>query len=419
MIAGVAGGLSARLAFDVTLVRVALVLLALGSGFGLALYILLWLFVPMQGETTSIAARAADDRRGIVLAVAFLPALGVVVAVASALGIGYISSVSWAVFVVGAGLVLVYRNAPEDEQMWLRKLVEPALHLEADRSRWRAGFVVRVLVGAALLIGGCAILVRGHSRLSALTPLGGAVLVLGAVVVLFGPWWLRIARDLAAERQARARAEERSDMALRVHDSVLQTLALIQRSAGDPKQVTRLARAQERELRTWLFEGVRPGMQGEEDPRSMAATMEHLAQRVEGDHGVVVESVTVGDCALDDDVRALVSAAGEAATNAAKWSGAASVSLYTEVQPDRVEIFVRDRGSGFEPTSVPSDRQGVAGSIVARMERHGGRAKIRSALGRGTEVELLLPRHEPRREQRREQGSDTTAPRRESGSRHG
>src|SRR5208283_5432648 len=99
-----------------------------------------------------------------------------------------------------------------------------------------------------------ALLLRGHAGAELLRPLGGLILVVAAIMVLLGPWWLRIARDLVVERQARARAEERADMATRVHDSVLQTLALIQRNAADPHQVVQLARAQERELRAWLFD---------------------------------------------------------------------------------------------------------------------------------------------------------------------
>jgi len=209
------------------------------------------------------------------------------------------------------------------------------------------------------------------------------------VLLLLGPWWLRIARDLMLERQARARAEVRADMAAQLHDSVLQTLALIQRRAGDPQQVVQLARAQERELRSWLFEGRAPG---EAVAASFAEGVRQIQRDVEARHGVPVEIVTVGDCPLDDDLAALLAAAREATVNAAKWSGASVISLYAEVEPEQVAVAVRDRGKGFDPGSVPGDRKGLAESIHGRMSRHGGAAAVNSAPGEGTKVTLTMPR---------------------------
>jgi signal transduction histidine kinase len=215
--------------------------------------------------------------------------------------------------------------------------------------------------------------------------------VAAAVVVLFGPWWLRLLRDLVSERQARQRAEDRADMAARVHDSVLQTLALIQRASEDPQRVVQLARSQERELRAWLFEGDIPAAVGDNVP-TIAAGTQRIASEVEERHGVPVEVVTVGDCELDDPLRALLDAAREATVNAAKWSGAPTISLFSEVERTRVSVFVRDRGRGFDPDAVARDRHGIAESIQARMLRHGGRADVRTAPGDGTEVELVMPR---------------------------
>jgi signal transduction histidine kinase len=217
---------------------------------------------------------------------------------------------------------------------------------------------------------------------------------MGAFVVVFGPWWLNLARDLMSERQARALAEERAQMAAHVHDSVLQTLALIQRSSDDPQHVVRLARAQERELRAWLFEGKAPGSIGDE--ATMLSEGVGLLQRhVEADHGITVQVVLVGDCELTDGLRALLDAAKEATVNAAKWSGAPQVSLYAEVERGSVMLFVRDRGAGFDPDAVPEGRQGIAQSIRARMARYGGSVVIRSSPGEGAEVELTMPRREP------------------------
>jgi signal transduction histidine kinase len=180
-------------------------------------------------------------------------------------------------------------------------------------------------------------------------------------------------------------------MAARVHDSVLQTLALIQLRADQPQQVIQLARAQERELRSWLFDGRAPGSVDDQD-MTLAAGVRLIQQDVEARHGVPVEAVTVGDCALDDNLAALLAAAREATVNAVKWSGASVVSLFAEVEPTEVSLFVRDRGRGFDPADVPGDRKGLAESVHARMARRGGSAAVRSVQGEGTEVSLRMPR---------------------------
>ena len=202
---------------------------------------------------------------------------------------------------------------------------------------------------------------------------------------MVGPWLLRLSSDLSEEREARVRSEERADVAAHLHDSVLQTLALIQRSAGDPATVSRLARAQERDLRSWLFDSHGEG------PDTLAAALRAVAAEVEDAHGVPVEVVCVGDAPVTEEDRPLVLAAREAMTNAAKHSGAGSVDVYAEATHAGVEIFVRDRGAGFAPDLVAEDRHGIRSSIVGRMERHGGSASVRSTPGEGTEVRLSLP----------------------------
>ena len=221
-------------------------------------------------------------------------------------------------------------------------------------------------------------------------PLGGVVLVIAGIVLLLGPWWLRIARDLVLERQAKVRAQERLDIAARVHDSVLQTLALIQRRADDPQKVVQLARMQERELRSWLFEGRSP-LEADED-MTLASGVRQIQQDVEGRYGVQVEAVTVGDCEVDESLNALLAAAREATVNAAKWSGASVISLFAEVEPAEVSLVVRDRGQGFDPGAVPQDRKGLAESIHGRMARRGGTADVSTAPGEGTKVSLKMPR---------------------------
>ncbi len=392
VLAGVCGGLSAATSIDVTLVRIGFALLTLASGVGILIYVLAWLFVPLAGETTSIVSRVAADRRGIRLVIALVPAFVVMQLVAGTLHVGFVGSFSWPVFLAAAAAILIHRNASEDEKVWINDELMPMLNTGVER-HGRFALVLRVTVGLVLGIGGLFVLVVGHGTAAALRPVGGAVLVVTAIGVVFGPWWLSLARDLLSERQARAMAEERTQMAAHVHDSVLQTLALIQRSADDPRQVVRLARAQERELRSWLFEGRPPGTIGD-DAATVADGIGVIQRQIEADHGITVQVVVVGDCRLTDALRALLDASREATVNAAKWSGAPHVSFYAEVEPHAVMIFVRDRGQGFDPTAVPGDRQGIAQSIRARMARYGGSAVVHSAPGAGTEVELSMPRRE-------------------------
>ena len=272
----------------------------------------------------------------------------------------------------------------------MQRLVEPLGGLgKGGGGRMRRATALRLTAAAVLLLAGLGWLLSSHANLALLSPLGGVLLVFGGIVLALGPWWLRIARDLVLERQARVRAEERADIAARVHDSVLQTLALIQRRADDPQRVVWLARMQERELRSWLFEG---RTLGDGDATTVGEGVRQIQRDVEARHGVPVEVVTVGDCALDDDLNALLAAAREATVNAAKWSGAGVISVYAEVEPAEVAIVVRDRGKGFDPESVPEDRKGLAESVHGRMTRRGGTADVVSGLGEGTKVTLKMPR---------------------------
>jgi signal transduction histidine kinase len=211
-------------------------------------------------------------------------------------------------------------------------------------------------------------------------------LAVTGLALLLGPWISRLARDLAAERGERIRNQERADVAAHLHDSVLQTLALLQRNADDPKAVARLARRQERELRDWLYAG------DQADGQSFRSAMLAAAADVEGRHDVTVEVVCVGDIEMSDATRTLASAAGEAMVNAAKHAGVDTVDAYVEVSDVAVDVFVRDRGVGFDPESVPEDRLGLRRSIMERMRRHGGTAEVRSTPGEGTEVRLRMPR---------------------------
>jgi signal transduction histidine kinase len=388
---GVASGLAARTGFDAKAVRFVFVVITLVTvGFGAAAYVLAWLLIPADGSDSNIATKAMTDRRGISFAAGLGSLLVVVLLVASVFGAGgWVDNVAWPLVISVAGIVLIWRNAPADEQATMRRLAEPLLGLAGDTRRSRTA--ARASIASVLLIVGLVITASGHHSTALLRPLGGVALVIAAIVVVLGPWWVRIARDLVTERQARIRAEERAEMATRVHDSVLQTLALIQRRADDPQRVVQLARAQERELRSWLFDGRAPGSI-EETAITMAAGVRLIQQEVEAAHGIAVEAVTVGDCELDDDLSALLAAAREATVNAVKWSGADVVSVFAEVEPGEVSVFVRDRGRGFDPGAVPLDRKGLAESVHARMARRGGCATVRSVRGEGTEVSLTMPR---------------------------
>ena len=246
----------------------------------------------------------------------------------------------------------------------------------ARATPWRFG-------GAALIALGWQAIGAGNAAESTLLAIG----VVGAMIALSAPWWWRLVRERDAERQARIRSDERAEVAAHLHDSVLQTLSLIQRHSDDPKTMTNLARRQERELRNWLDPNRVSRLGG-----SIRGQLDELATTVEELHGVPVEVVAVGDCLVDDRIEPLLRATGEATVNAAKHSGAERVDVYLEVSESDIEVFVRDTGKGFDLQSIGDDRRGVRNSIVGRMERAGGTAVITSAPGDGTEVELCLKR---------------------------
>jgi signal transduction histidine kinase len=390
MIGGVAAGLSRKLGIDPTVLRLAFVVFSVASGFGVALYMVAWLLVPSEGANSSIAVRALHDRRGIALALSFVPFVVIAGILGSALGAGWIGTLATPVCVGAGGFVLVWRNVEDEERSLIDRALRPLTGIGRGGKRSRRLLVLRVLAGLVVTAGGVVVLLAGANR-AFVRPLGGAFLVIAGAVVIFGPWWLHVVRDLLDERQARALAEERADIAARIHDSVLQTLALIQRRSDQPQQVVKLARAQERELRSWLFEGHEPG--GADDDTMLGTAVQRIQRDVEALHEVSVEAVVVGDCELDDGLLALVEAGREATVNAAKWSGAPVVSLFVEVEPDHVSMFVRDRGAGFDPERVAPDRRGLSESIHGRMSRHGGKAEVRSSPGQGTEVVLEMPRN--------------------------
>jgi len=386
VIAGVCGGLAEHLGLDASMVRVGCVVLTIVGGVGLILYAAFWAVVPQRKgpaparATAHRARRAAHgriDRRALLLL-----AFGALLLVRQT-GVWFGDAVVWPLVAASIGVALIWRQADAAQRArWAASARHPMEHGD------RRAVALRVAGGGLLLLAGVGGVFAAHSGVRAAW--GGIVaivVIVAGVAVITGPWWWRLASDLGAERRERIRAEERAEVAAHLHDSVLQTLALIQNKADQPREVQRLARGQERELRSWLF-GPRDDHQGS----NLVAALEAVAAEVEDTHGVPIEVVPVGDCPLDEHVSALVLAAKEAMVNASKFSGAARVQVFSEVEGDRVTVFVRDKGVGFDAGAVDEDRRGIAQSIVGRMTRHGGHAEVRSTPGDGSEVELTLKR---------------------------
>lgn len=402
-VAGVCAGLAGHLSLPVTWVRVGLVVLSLMGGAGLVFYAWLWIFLPSEHEDSVVTAErvrgaavplppsepggpsspgltgevsvgAEDALRRRALWNGWQVIVGVVVlAIAVVLGLQTAGiPVSWGI--VGPGGVVLLGMAVA----WLQ--------LDSLRGASRRGRVVSVLqvvLGLLLVLGGVLALASGFVGMEELwLGLFVAVAVLVGLLLVAAPWALKAWRDHMAERTALAAQTERAEMAAHLHDSVLQSLALIQKNAEDPARVARYARAQERELRQYLYQ----------DPSRPTGTLgdrlEELAETLEERHGHSIEVVTVGT-AQGAWLDPLLQAAQEAMRNGVRHAG--PVRVYAEAGPDGVEVFVRDRGTGFDLDAVPADRLGVRESIIGRMQRSGGTAQLRTGPD-GTEVRLHQPR---------------------------
>lgn len=396
MIGGVCTGLARHLGWPVLAIRIAFVALMLFQFIGVIAYGALWLLLPAEPATAApgleSASRAGmrDTRSGPRRRVDWGPFVALA-ALGSGLlwlvqvsGLGVSQQLFWPVAFACAGAALVWRQADSAHQKrW---------QAEAGGRVWLAPFVarggwpalVRVIVGLGLVGAAFGLVVAQWGQIGQLPEvLAMTSLALAGLAVVVAPWIHRSRTALNTVRAEKVRADERADMAAHLHDSVLQTLALIQRQSEDPRAVQQLARRQERELRTWLY--------GEElSGTSLKAALTTAAAEVEDERGIPVELVVVGDAEPSEAVQALVRASREAMVNAAKHSGADKIDVYAEVTDDLVEVFVRDRGHGFDLDAVPEDRMGVRGSILDRMARHGGRATIRSRPGDGTEVRLEI-----------------------------
>lgn len=406
LVGGVLAGLGARMGIDPVVLRVAFAIAAVASG-GLALlaYLVAWAAIPAtEGGAAPLAglarvARVPGDWR-VAVGVGLLT-LSALLAFRE-LGIWWSDALVWPLVLAAFGAALLWRRSRGSAngaapRSWTEgeQPAQPTAEPESDVAKrtarptsgladlYSGAFGVLLVVGAALLFLSSNHILGGL-RDAALT----AVVVVVALALILAPFLWRLGRNLALERAERIRSQERAELAAHLHDSVLQTLTLIQKRAGDRREVAALARRQERELRGWLAGDGRRFAE-----RSFAGALRSAAEQIEDDHRVAVEVVVVGDCEVDERSEAVLGAAREALLNAANHAGEPGpIRVYAEVEDERIETFIRDRGPGFEPAAVPRDRRGLRESIVGRMERAGGRAEIRSTLGEGTEVGLSIRR---------------------------
>jgi signal transduction histidine kinase len=395
VVAGVAGGVGRYLGVDPVLVRTGFVVLTFAGAVGPVLYAILW------ATTGDEADRPAAHRRPTVQqAVALaLVTLGVLLLLRD-VGLWFGDALVWPVVLGAAGSAVVWTRGDDTASA---RLADSSWGRVAGR-RGPVGAVARVatapssptriVVGTVLVALAVAGFLAGNDALAALRDLSLALLAAGAgALLLFGPWLSRMVSELGAERRERVRQEERAELAAHLHDSVLQTLALIQRSADDPRRIATLARVQERELRAWLYGS---GRAAGATPTTLTDAFEQVAAEVETLHHLAVDVVVVGDAPVGTGTRALLGAVREAITNAAKHAGVDEIAVYVEVGADQVTAFVRDRGVGFDVDAAlgggDGHRRGLRDSIIGRLERHGGTATVWSAPGEGTEVELCVPR---------------------------
>jgi len=389
ILGGVCGGFATRLGIKERNIRVIFALLTLVFGLGVLLYMTFWLVLTRSGEEHSIIQQIFQNRREARFVLLAFIATVILIITLQTTGDHTTDGFGWPLLLSSFAAFAVWRGASADERAHVTEFFNSTPLIGGKLSTSRRGVVLRVVVGVGLIYVGLHQLhhIGGFWGSVGSAIIGTAVLVVG-VLVVFAPWWLQNVRELTSERRERVRIEERARMVSHLHDSVLQTLTLIERAAANESDVVRLARNQERELRQWLFS---PETMTNAST-SLVGLVGAIEHDVENDYGVRVELVTVGDCVPDERVLTLVAAAREAAINAAKWSEATSVSIFTEVEPTSISIFVRDRGVGFDLDAIPADRQGVALSIRQRMSQLGGEAVIHTEVGAGTEVQLVLSR---------------------------
>jgi signal transduction histidine kinase len=380
VLTGLAAGIARVLEIDPAFVRAAFVTLAFAGGVGVLAYAVGWVLTidePDPAAVDELREKLAvrGTRRRIALTMIFV---GLLLLLRS-MSIWFGDSLVWSIGLLAFGFALTWSLVDQTRRSrWTRRAFptgEPS----------RSGSAVRIVAGGLLMTAG---LVLYLESINAAGLVGNVVLAVvvtvAGFVLVFGPWTWRLVNQLSEERRERIRLDERAEVAAHLHDSVLQTLALMQRT-DDARKMAMLARQQERELRSWLYGDDEPN-----DGETLRQALDALASRIEETHQIPVDVVSAGDIPLDDSVRALVAAAGEAMTNSARHSGGGLVSVFVEVNEAKVDVYVNDQGSGFDPRSVDPDRRGISESIVGRMERQGGSATVHSEPGEGTEVHLSM-----------------------------
>jgi len=375
LLGGVAGGIGERLGVDPVVVRIGFVVLSYTGALGVIAYLVAWTFSLDPRDPHAPRPRPRSSTQSLAFGTL---TLGVVLLLRSS-GLWFGDSVGIPLLIAAAGAGVVFvGTARESGPRW-----RPAAFREVPAGRPP---LISLFVGGALVVGGVTwfLLINDSIQGMYAVFLAVGVTAIGLAIV-FGPWAYRLVNQLGEERRDRIRSEERSELAAHLHDSVLQTLALIQRNAGSPRKMAGLARRQERELRAWLY-GPPPAV----GPGHLEAAIHEMADTIEESHEVSVEVVVVGDCPLDEQSKAVVHACREAATNAARHSGVEEISVYIECEPRQLTAFVRDRGKGFDPTAMHNGR-GLADSIRGRIERQGGTVVITSAPEEGCEVQITMP----------------------------
>jgi signal transduction histidine kinase/phage shock protein PspC (stress-responsive transcriptional regulator) len=367
VIAGVASGWADRWGVEPTVVRAAVGLLTLVGGLGAVLYGLAAVL-----STDSLPEPpprpAGVDRWRREAAIGCATAALLLLARAIGLWPGDGIMVPAAAIAVGISVVWSHGRVGRTPAGWSLRALQ-------------------VVAGLVLLVAGVVSLASRTGGLGAVGASASAIaVVVGGLAIFAAPALGRLLRRLDAERAARIREDERATVAAHLHDSVLQSLVLMQRT-NDPRRMTAIARRQERELRSWLYGTTHDG-----EPASLHAAIDALAVAIEDDHDVRVEAVVVGDQPLDDASRALLAAVREAVVNAACHAGVDRVDVFVEADDAELTGFVRDTGKGFDPTDVAEDRRGISESIIGRVQRLGGTAVLTSHPGSGTEVEIRVPR---------------------------
>ena len=413
VVAGVASGLGDHLQIDPLFVRLGFVVLTPAGGLGIVLYLALWTLVPKTPDGDLVAPSSApiprDRESAVVRGISFGSIVLGFLLLIQRTGIWFPTGLVIPLVLTSIGLAMTREGSSLSGSKTSAKGTDPAERLQGLSERGLAGLVDdarrfvtddswsrqsmgRVVAGAVLMFLGVATFLASTGSVAAFRQgLLAAMVLIAGFGLLVAPWLVQVSRQTAAERNERIRSDERALMAAHLHDSVLQTLAIIQKKATSPRDVVTIARRQERELRSWLYGGTEAV---HDLPQTLGQAIAAATDSVESDHGVVIDLVQVGDAAVCAEVVALVAATREALVNAAKHSQRNDVSVFVEVE-DRagslaIECFVRDRGVGFDPATIPSDRRGIRNSLRQRMERVGGRVNVISSPGEGTEVQIRV-----------------------------